>query len=523
MKSSAISVSIPGGELVRSVSNRPILHLLRKIICYALIVVSSYLPLHAQRDSIPIFHSAARDVLLDVVVTDQSGRPVYGLNQSDFVVTENESLQKLSSFEPPTAAEEGVSSSVGRSNVQNRDAVDSPRPQIILLIDELNMSFEDVAYARTSLTSFFFHDAIEAPTALMVLRVRDLSFLQNFTTDRHSLLKAVNALAAASGARAGGFVGPALAAEYANRALAALEQIARAAVGYPSRLNVIWITKGFPQVLQFSSERGDSDLLQGMREVANLLLQSRMSLYTIDPSGVIQESPVTNAPASSTPPGMDLRSGDVNTREFNADALLSRITRDTGGRSYFNRNDIDRAIGQAVQDGLSSYQLAYMPTNQNFDGSYRKIEVRVNTPGVIARTRQGYYAVASEEAVSTKERNTRLKAALGSPLPYHGIGISTAKEKYEPATRALSARLLVRPQGIFHASNASQIAWVVALSSTGKVLGSWSWGFSWQYSGSQKPVILPINQILPPKTDRVRVLVADQNADRIGTLDLTIN
>ncbi|HSW49549.1 MAG TPA: VWA domain-containing protein [Bryobacteraceae bacterium] len=38
------------------------------------------------------------------------------------------------------------------------------------------------------------------------------------------------------------------------------------------------------------------------------------------------------------------------------------------------------------------YAVAYYPRNQNFDGRWRRVEVRIKRPGVSFRTREGYYA-----------------------------------------------------------------------------------------------------------------------------------
>ncbi|MCY4586059.1 MAG: hypothetical protein OXB98_08495 [Bryobacterales bacterium] len=40
----------------------------------------------------------------------------------------------------------------------------------------------------------------------------------------------------------------------------------------------------------------------------------------------------------------------------------------------------------------SVYTLAYYPKNQEFDGAWRPVQVRVNRPGLTVRTRKGYVA-----------------------------------------------------------------------------------------------------------------------------------
>jgi Ca-activated chloride channel family protein len=47
---------------------------------------------------------------------------------------------------------------------------------------------------------------------------------------------------------------------------------------------------------------------------------------------------------------------------------------------------------QVADELRAVYSLAYYPKNQNFDGKWRRIQVRVKRTGVVLRTRNGYYA-----------------------------------------------------------------------------------------------------------------------------------
>jgi VWFA-related protein len=55
--------------------------------------------------------------------------------------------------------------------------------------------------------------------------------------------------------------------------------------------------------------------------------------------------------------------------------------------------DVDRIAHQVAHDIRSQYTLAYTPTNQALDGSFRQIRVVASGPGrPTVRTRTGYYA-----------------------------------------------------------------------------------------------------------------------------------
>ena len=78
---------------------------------------------------------------------------------------------------------------------------------------------------------------------------------------------------------------------------------------------------------------------------------------------------------------------------------LNKISERTGGRAYFPRDERElRDAFVQIQDEMrSQYLIAYEPTNQNRDGSYRKIEIQLASPQLqkekIKLThRQGYFA-----------------------------------------------------------------------------------------------------------------------------------
>ena len=55
-------------------------------------------------------------------------------------------------------------------------------------------------------------------------------------------------------------------------------------------------------------------------------------------------------------------------------------------------DDLTPIYPQVAEELRSVYSLSYSPQNQDFNGAWRKITVRVKKPGAKVRTRQGYYA-----------------------------------------------------------------------------------------------------------------------------------
>ena len=78
-----------------------------------------------------------------------------------------------------------------------------------------------------------------------------------------------------------------------------------------------------------------------------------------------------------------------------AKRVLNALTVASGGLAYYPKElmDVDRIALQVAHEIRNQYMLAYEPTIEALDGSFRQIKVTVNGPGHPAvRTRTGYYA-----------------------------------------------------------------------------------------------------------------------------------
>ena len=488
-----------------------------------------------------VFRTTVRTVQLDIVVTDQVGRPVRGLTQKDFTVLEDGEQQSIRTFEPPAAAIRQVNGEelAPGARVEARAAAERGEgPRTILLFDELNNNFTDIAYARSSLESFLKQQPeTETPTALMVITPKRLKLVQSFTRSTPALLIALKSVPPELPTRGDGAISTSLATENEGKSLGALEQIARSAVGYSGRTNVIWLTGGFPALVatvnpqrQGDEARTATKALAQTHRLSALLMQSRFSLYTVDPLGVLQQGNVQGTPSTRGPgdPGPDGYSSQALLEnglspEINADFQMASLTDSTGGRTYFNQNDVDKAIRRAVDDGDSAYSLSYDPSNKNFNGEYRAIKVKLDMPGLKARTREGYYAVAEPAALSPKQIQGRLERALESPLPYDGVKLEEQSVEYNAGDRRFVAHLAISPEGLsFHDRSTKQVVVLESVSAKGAITSHISWNIDWRYPGPKGTAILPVESVLPPGTESVHVLVASSDAQRIGTVALRV-
>src|ERR1700720_3605829 len=87
--------------------------------------------------SAPITEARDANLVLDVVVTDRSGKPRAGLTQNDFVVRDNNQIRKILSFR---AVDSVAPVSVAPVSVAPASAAPAEPVKIILLVDEVNTS-----------------------------------------------------------------------------------------------------------------------------------------------------------------------------------------------------------------------------------------------------------------------------------------------------------------------------------------------------------------------------------------------
>jgi VWFA-related protein len=79
-----------------------------------------------------------------------------------------------------------------------------------------------------------------------------------------------------------------------------------------------------------------------------------------------------------------------------AKRALDELTSASGGLSYYPKEltDVDKIALQVAHEVRNQYTIAYTPTIQALDGSFRQIKVTVSGAGrnALVRTRTGYYA-----------------------------------------------------------------------------------------------------------------------------------
>lgn len=91
---------------------------------------------------------------------------------------------------------------------------------------------------------------------------------------------------------------------------------------------------------------------------------------------------------------------NANLHDLAAERRLQEFTAQTGGAVYVphGNNDLDAAFAQIAADLSQQYVLSYYPEDEQKDGRFRTLNVRVTTrPNLRVRARKGYYALPGQK------------------------------------------------------------------------------------------------------------------------------
>ncbi len=69
---------------------------------------------------------------------------------------------------------------------------------------------------------------------------------------------------------------------------------------------------------------------------------------------------------------------------------MEQVAEATGGIAYSETNDMTTSVLDSLHNGANYYSIAYVPPARKFDGTYHKIEVKVDRPGIHLVFRRGY-------------------------------------------------------------------------------------------------------------------------------------
>jgi VWFA-related protein len=462
--------------------------------------------LHSQTagDAPSTLKTKARLVVVDVVVTNEKGEAITGLEKKEFEVAEDGKPQTISNFEehhgapitqikmPPLPPHVYTNFPL----IQSADSVN------VILLDALNTPTRDQVYVRAQMLKYLKTIPPGTRAAIFTL-ASQLRMLQGVTTDSTQLLAALDlAKTQQSGLLPSGgesesndhfveflqqedmgptpatrdlaavdpvqvakqFLADTAAFETEQRigiTLEALGQMARYLQGVPGRKNVVWFSGSFPTGIFADPDLPDpfniaASFRDEIRKTADLLSSAQLAIYPIAAEGLASDTvyEVNAQEIGQKRPSLAQRDQmkQMRTAETNRDlnhGAMEDLARDTGGQAYYNTNGLSGALARVVDNGARYYSLAYSPANPVMDGKFRRIQVKLTSGKGTLSYRRGYYAddLATTLAQGQKSDNDPLLRLMGRNLPdYTQILYKILVQPLDPQPRPDAPRIGSNPE-----------------------------------------------------------------------------
>jgi VWFA-related protein len=409
-------------------------------------------------------------------VTDKSGNHIHNLKKEDFQVLENGKEQSISAFEEviasnshptPVKVPPGEFTNV-LSNTQQ------PVALTVIAIDTVNTPFLDQAYARQQLLKYLAQNLNSSqPLAMVIIGGKGMKVVQGLTSDPANLVAALKKVGGATpdmqnvdtdtqaAAAAGetipalsaavepnpGLLGPAAVTDAAGAlqqfltqgdldyaqfkqenaietTLRAFQGLAWSLSGIAGRKTVIWVTGSFPFYMDSPAALPGGWLSTLYEHAMQALNDAKVSIYPVDARGLVNYLPAADASQRNAPPGPSA------VQNVNARAWLHQTTLDTlnefaevtGGRAFYNTNDLAGAFKRAEDDASSYYLLGYYLDTKNTKPGWRQLKVKVDHKDVEVRARQGFL-VTNTTMNPELTREQDISFAVASPFEATGLPI----------------------------------------------------------------------------------------------------
>ncbi len=432
-------------------------------------------------------------VLVPVVVVDKQGAHVSGLDKDSFTILEDDQAKKIATFEEVSTASTGVRRAPRAPGEYSNQLSEDERPKRITIIalDTINTPFLDQTRGREELIKFLaqsvepgnmvalvamqrkgvrvLHDFTTDPAVLITVLRKisgDLPNTQNAGTARTDVLvnttenpleaprlpgtraPAVQVTAASMEADAEtlleDFVRGAdeefagyMQAEAIADTLSAFYHIAAAFSGVPGRKALIWVTGGFPATIDDSTALlagGPPDLYERTMQALN---NASISVYPVDVKGLVVGGPDATLKYArreiTNPTGVLAASSSL---QMSSTTTLETVAKLTGGKAYYNRNDLALSYHEAARDSSAYYQIGYYLDQKNTKPGWRKLKVKVAREAVDVRARSGFF-ITRTTVDPTVSRQLDIYTAMRSPLDYTALPINVRwlEDKSQPGKK----------------------------------------------------------------------------------------
>ncbi|MGO9339462.1 MAG: VWA domain-containing protein [Terracidiphilus sp.] len=292
------------------------------------------------------FKTTAKEVVVDVLVTDSKGHPVRGLSATDFQIEEDRRPQKIKyfhEFKGSAAAPVPVTPVKLPPNVfSNNSTPPGEKPLVAVVLDLVNTPTQDQQYAKEQLLKFLRKKPADMQFALFALS-DGMQILHGFTADENVLAATVTGKSAtAAGRKKSGLrsysdlettvdmsslirltqEAAASDATFQSSVIQLVQlqsqyrandidwrvrltvegftQLAQYLAGLPGRKNIVWMSGSFPShffpEVQLDRDTPDQnsdalrDYIGQLRKMTSLLAEAHAAVYPVDVRGVQNDS-----------------------------------------------------------------------------------------------------------------------------------------------------------------------------------------------------------------------------------------
>lgn len=349
---------------------------------------------HAEREQRYI---AEHRIILNVRVSDASGKPFRDLHQADFTLFDNDQQRKLVTFRSvegnsPTAA-----------------------AHVILVFDTVNNYSKQLRFFAADIEKYLKQGVgpLPYPSAIGVFSGSNVSVGQS-SRDREALLAELKTRTA--GLRATGCITDdlaeiretpwytGLAGAHPDRSktlqclnqrfvssVNALRQLAQQQVDIPGRVILIWIGPGWPLLTSRSFAPDPPELKRSFfDQLVEVSTKLREAQVTLDAIASRNDSITPDAPNSHD---SDFFDGISNGDQVKAGNLgLHALAHQSGGHILTDVRDVAGEISACVADAESYYVLSFDSPPAAAFGEYHSLAVKVDKPALDVRTNTLYYA-----------------------------------------------------------------------------------------------------------------------------------
>jgi VWFA-related protein len=280
-----------------------------------------------------------RRVRLPITVTDKKGQLVIGLTQSDFMILEDKVPQQIDSF----------------TSEENNNL-----PLYVgVLMDTSPSTAGKLKFEQESAMNFIQTVVRPRKDRVLFATFDDQITLRQDFTDRLELLDRAVFAAKATGKQTALY----------DAIWQFCDEKMRSAQG---RRSLVIITDG-----------DDTYSRADINDAIDIAQRTETTIFAIS----------TKAGLSGSVPGVE--AGTIKDR---GDKGLERLCDETGGAAFFTGDmlALERSFTKIARELRSQYLITYKSTNTVYDGSYRRVEVRLGSghDNLRPRTKRGYKAVS---------------------------------------------------------------------------------------------------------------------------------